>query len=42
MLVYAIILILVMIFRPEGLLGLDELSLKTLRNRFFKKKEVSA
>jgi branched-chain amino acid transport system permease protein len=41
MLVYAIILILVMIFRPEGLLGLDELSLKTLRNRFFKKKEVS-
>jgi branched-chain amino acid transport system permease protein len=41
MLVYAIILILVMIFRPEGLLGLDELSIKTLRNRFFKKKEVS-
>jgi branched-chain amino acid transport system permease protein len=41
MLVYAMILILVMIFRPEGLLGLDELSLKTLRTRFFKKKEVS-
>jgi len=42
MLVYAIILILVMIFRPEGLLGLDELSLKTLKYRLFKKREVSS
>ncbi|MBS3990819.1 MAG: branched-chain amino acid ABC transporter permease [Erysipelothrix sp.] len=36
MLIYALILILVMIFRPEGLLGLDELSWSTLKKRLFK------
>ena len=40
MLVYALILILVMIFRPEGLLGLEELSFKVIKSRLFKKKGV--
>jgi len=39
MLIYALILILVMIFRPEGLLGLEELSLQSIKSKFIKKKE---
>ena len=41
MIVYSLLLILTMIFRPTGLLGRKEFQISKIVNRFLKKKEVS-
>ena len=42
MLIYGLVLVLVMVLRPEGIMGTNELTVRYIKNIFRRKKKMSA